>query len=165
MKKAQLLVKIEEGGTSISLFAADAATSDRAIKLGEFDLRELQKLSADIAEATIGAAVLGALDRMSETGLGLRDYQEGTKEVERRFTDMLRERADRDDPGAQFHLALSYIAQSVELEDVRHLELAEELLKKSAAAGHSEARSFLIGWPETKARRTKMIEQKRGRGR
>lgn len=145
--KKSLTIRCKDGNDGESSTGAASA----------FPVRLLQELGTDEAQKRVGAAVLLILEALYEGALGLADYKREIDEATKRVSLILEERAAVNNADAQYALALHYIAESAQLNNVDLLESAELWLTKAAASGHEDATNALNTWPRTKELQRRFI--------
>jgi hypothetical protein len=113
--------------------------------------------TADEAERSLGAAIFALLDAGNEPKIGIRDYKAEsyaqTEEWEAQQAQDLELRAATGDSEALFDLAVAKVAHGLRTKSKKLMDEADQLLRKSATAGHEDAIRYLSElWPALKAR-------------
>lgn len=137
------------------------AASTAALRSGALPLETpidlLKAKDADEAERSLGAGILALLDISNDPKIGIRDYEAdkeaATTQWEAENTRDLEQRSAAGDSQALFDLAVEKAAKGLRTKSKKLMNEADDLLRKSVAAGHAEATKYLSDlWPALKSR-------------
>lgn len=123
----------------------------------ETPIEILHAKDPDEAERSLGAAIFALLDLSNDPKIGVRDYRADagadTAQWEAENTRDLERRSAAGDSQALFDLAVEKAAKGLRTKSKKLMNEADDLLRKSVAAGHAEAARYLTDlWPALKSR-------------
>lgn len=109
--------------------------------------------SPDEAERSLGAGIFALLDVSNDPKIGIRDYAVETAHWEAENTQDLEQKSAAGDSQALFDLAMEKVTKGLRTKSKKLMNEADDLLRKSVAAGHAEAAQYLADlWPALKDR-------------
>lgn len=162
METLDLLVRYDEVEQKLKFFGVprDAALGLGSGKLPhlELDLERLRQKGPDEAERIAGSNVFVFFDYHASTKTGVRDYAAAAKEFQTKYASDTKQGAARNNPEAQYQLALHHLDNSIRCKSRVDLELAEKWLRTSAASGSKAAKDYLEQqWERVKAHAERRI--------
>ena len=153
-KKRDLLIHYDEDKQKFIFYMLDVdQTSELRAKTFDGvcpDVAFFKEKSPDEAERILGSSVFAALDRGSNTKVGIRDYESESEEVMQARLAEAKIAAEKGDPEAQFELYMHYHSQTLRFGLQNDLDRAEVMLLASVNAGYPNAISAFESWPLVK---------------
>jgi hypothetical protein len=169
--KIDLVVRFDEGEQTLKFYATVTSGANppgtlqpRQLPHLQLDLSTLRTKGADEAERIVGGSVLVFFEFHSRTKIGIRDYQALGKEFAKSYLDEARQAAARNDPDAQFTLAMHHLEKSINDGSRADLELAQKWLQTSVINGSKAAQEYLKEhWERSRAHAERRIADRSDR--
>lgn len=158
-QKAEILLTLIEGELRVTLRRREQDGGQEDLTLFAIRTATLRDASPREASFIIGSRMLAALAHIDERTLGHLGYKALVEEANAIGERALLKRAADADPEALYELAFDKMFEATTIRSLRHLDIAEEYLKKASELGLRRATDFLTRvWPMEKEARRRLIQ-------